>query len=72
MTGTTTREARRYKAIRRRNGKPRSAPPTSAATSAPDQERGRVNAADWTPRELRHSFVSLLSDSGIPLEEISL
>jgi integrase len=31
-----------------------------------------VNAADWTPRELRHSFVSLLSDSGIPLEEISL
>jgi len=30
-----------------------------------------VNAADWTPRELRHSFVSLLSDSGIPLEEIS-
>jgi integrase len=31
-----------------------------------------VNAADWTPRELRHSFVSLLSDSGIPLEQISL
>ena len=26
---------------------------------------------DWTPRELRHSFVSLLSDSGMPLEEIS-
>ncbi|MEU8178003.1 site-specific integrase [Microbispora hainanensis] len=26
---------------------------------------------EWTPRELRHSFVSLLSDSGIPLEEIS-
>ena len=23
------------------------------------------------PRELRHSFVSLLSDNGIPLEEIS-
>jgi len=31
-----------------------------------------VNAADWTPRELRHSFVSLLSYSGITLEEISL
>jgi integrase len=31
----------------------------------------RVNAKDWTPRELRHSFVSLLSDNGIPLEEIS-
>lgn len=30
-----------------------------------------VDAADWTPRELRHSFVSLLSDSGVPLEEIS-
>lgn len=30
-----------------------------------------VNAAEWTPRELRHSFVSLLSDRGVPLEEIS-
>ncbi|MEU9345229.1 site-specific integrase [Streptomyces sp. NPDC048278] len=30
-----------------------------------------VNAAEWTPRELRHSFVSLLSDKGVPLEEIS-
>lgn len=30
-----------------------------------------VNAQEWTPRELRHSFVSLLSDSGVPLEEIS-
>ena len=30
-----------------------------------------INAAEWTPRELRHSFVSLLSDSGMPLEEIS-
>lgn len=30
-----------------------------------------VNAAEWTPRELRHSFVSLLSDNGVPLEEIS-
>ncbi len=28
-------------------------------------------ARDWTPRELRHSFVSLLSDNGIPVEEIS-
>ncbi|WP_237107026.1 hypothetical protein [Nonomuraea sp. MG754425] len=23
----------------------------------------------WTPREMRHSFVSLLSDSGVPLED---
>ncbi len=30
-----------------------------------------MTAAEWTPRELRHSFVSLLSDSGVPLEEIS-
>lgn len=26
---------------------------------------------EWTPRELRHSFVSILSHKGIPLEEIS-
>jgi integrase len=25
----------------------------------------------WTPRELRHSFVSILSDSGVSLEEIA-
>lgn len=25
----------------------------------------------WTPRELRHSFVSLMSDAGVPLEEIA-
>jgi integrase len=30
-----------------------------------------VNPDDWTPRELRHSFVSLLSDHGLSLEEIS-
>jgi integrase len=30
-----------------------------------------VNPDEWTPRELRHSFVSLLSDSGVPLDEIS-
>lgn len=30
-----------------------------------------LNAQEWTPRELRHSFVSLLSDSGVLLEEIS-
>ncbi|GGS80181.1 tyrosine recombinase XerC [Nonomuraea spiralis] len=26
---------------------------------------------EWTPREMRHSFVSLLSDSGVALENIS-
>jgi integrase len=26
---------------------------------------------DWTPRELRHTFVSPLSDSGVPIEQIA-
>ena len=26
---------------------------------------------NWTPRELRHSFVSLMSDNGVPLETIA-
>jgi integrase len=26
---------------------------------------------DWTPRELRHSFVSIMSDEGVSLEEIA-
>jgi len=30
-----------------------------------------LNPADRTPRELRHSFVSLLSDAEVPLERIS-
>ena len=30
-----------------------------------------IDASRWTPRELRHSFVSVLSDAGVPLEEIS-
>jgi integrase len=30
-----------------------------------------LNAADWTPRELRHSFVSIMSDAGVPIERIS-
>jgi len=34
---------------------------------------GRAGLApeDWTPRELRHSFVSILSDSGVRLEDIA-
>jgi site-specific recombinase XerD len=28
-------------------------------------------AGNWTPRELRHSFVSLLSANGVPVESIS-
>ncbi|MFD8557390.1 tyrosine-type recombinase/integrase [Streptosporangium canum] len=30
-----------------------------------------LDPAQWSPRELRHSFVSVLSDNGISLEEIS-
>lgn len=30
-----------------------------------------LNPHDWTPREMRHSFVSLLSDAGVPVEDIS-
>ena len=37
-----------------------------ALTLIPD-----INPAEWTPRELRHSFVSLLSDAGVPVERIS-
>ncbi|MFC6155860.1 tyrosine-type recombinase/integrase [Kribbella jiaozuonensis] len=31
-----------------------------------------LNSADWTPRELGHSFVSLLSEGGLTKEQISL
>jgi integrase len=30
-----------------------------------------LDAEEWTPRELRHSFVSLLSEGGMPIEQIS-
>lgn len=30
-----------------------------------------VNGGEWTPRELRHSFVSVMSHAGVPLEEIA-
>ena len=26
---------------------------------------------DWTPRELRHTFVSIMSEQGVPIEEIA-
>lgn len=34
-------------------------------------EDAGLEPQQWTPRELRHSFVSLLSDSGVPIEQIS-
>ena len=39
-------------------------PPSNATHTA------GLTGKDWTPRELRHSFVSLLSDSGVPVEQI--
>ncbi|WP_223839399.1 site-specific integrase [Saccharopolyspora pogona] len=30
-----------------------------------------LTPTDWTPREMRHSFVSLLSDSGVRVEDIA-
>lgn len=33
--------------------------------------QGRKIGEGWTPRELRHSFVSLMSTSGVPVEEIA-
>ncbi|HVK21352.1 MAG TPA: site-specific integrase [Actinokineospora sp.] len=35
-------------------------------------KKAGLDPAKWTPRELRHSFVSLLSDGGVPIEKISL
>ena len=44
--------------------------------SRTDGKRGQplqrqTGTAQWTPRELRHSFVSLLSDAGVPIEQNS-
>jgi integrase len=30
-----------------------------------------LDAGEWTPRELRHSFVSLMSDASVPIEKIA-
>ncbi|WP_246266899.1 site-specific integrase [Nonomuraea typhae] len=34
-------------------------------------DKAGLKGSEWTPREMRHSFVSLLSDSGMPIEDIS-
>jgi integrase len=34
-------------------------------------EAAGLAAGEWTPRELRHSFLSLLSDDGMPIEHIA-
>ncbi|MFJ3105961.1 tyrosine recombinase XerC [Streptomyces sp. NPDC086835] len=52
-------------------GKPLDATNVRRAFRQALKEAEGINADDWTPRELRHSFVSLLSDRGVSLEEIS-
>ncbi|MFD5080299.1 tyrosine recombinase XerC [Streptomyces sp. NPDC058371] len=52
-------------------GKPLDATNVRRAFRQALKEADGINVDDWTPRELRHSFVSLLSDRGVPLEEIS-
>ena len=44
-------------------------PPTSAASS--ERPAGLGHRAGLDPRELRHSFVSLMSSTGVPVEEIA-
>jgi hypothetical protein len=34
-------------------------------------EAAGLNRGEWTPRELWHSLVSLLSDAGVPNQQIS-
>jgi site-specific recombinase XerD len=34
-------------------------------------KKAGLDPTQWTPRELRHSFVSLMSEAGVPLEEIT-
>ncbi|WP_276607701.1 tyrosine-type recombinase/integrase [Microbispora catharanthi] len=34
-------------------------------------KKAGLNEKEWTPRKMRHSFVSLLSASGVPIENIS-
>ncbi|MEV0230179.1 tyrosine-type recombinase/integrase [Nonomuraea sp. NPDC050786] len=31
-------------------------------------KKAGLNAQEWTPSEMRHSFVSMLSDAGMPIE----
>ena len=44
---------------------------TCGATSGRLRDAAGLVGNEWAPRELRHSFVSLLSDDGVPLEKIS-
>jgi integrase len=52
-------------------GKELDASQVRRAFRAAIKEAEGVDPDDWTPRELRHGFVSLPSDNGLRLEEIS-
>jgi integrase len=75
-TDSGTRSSGRACGLRRDS----SSPPTTGRSSmrrtcgAPfdtSDDGAGLDSAAWTPRELRHSFVSLLSDAGVPVEEIA-
>lgn len=50
---------------------PRSTRTTCAARSDVSSPQLAPDPREWTPRELRHSFVSLLSANGVRIEDIS-
>jgi integrase len=52
-----------------RNGKPLAAGNIRRAFRTITAEAGVGN--DWTPRELRHTFVSIMSDNDVPIEKIA-
>ncbi len=42
-----------------------------AVLPVPRARAAGLDSETWTPRGLRHSFVSLLSSSGMPIEDIA-
>jgi integrase len=48
----------------------RSATPITSCDRS-ESSWAQLDGSDRTPREMRHSFVSLLSDSGVPIEQIA-
>ena len=52
-----------------RNGKPLAAGNVRRAFSTITTAAGV--GEDWTPRELRHTFVSIMSDNDVPIEKIA-
>jgi integrase len=44
---------------------------TYGVRSRPWAAAAGLQASEWTPRELRHSFVSLLSSSAVPIEDMA-